>query len=63
MPTVEENKNEKRSKLMDAAHSLFTSGSALKPPTIDEVVKLAGVARVRFISISKINTSLWISSF
>lgn len=48
MPTVEENKNEKRSKLMDAAHSLFTSGSALKPPTIDEVVKLAGVAKGTF---------------
>lgn len=48
MATVEENKTEKRSKLMDAAHSLFTSGSALKPPTIDEVVKMAGVAKGTF---------------
>ena len=45
MATVEENKTEKRSKLMEAAHSLFTSGSALKPPTIDEVVKMAGCQR------------------
>ena len=48
MATVEENKTEKRSKLMEAAHSLFTSGSALKPPTIDEVVKMAGVAKGTF---------------
>lgn len=48
MAKIEENKSEKRLKLMDAAHSLFTNGVALKPPTIDEVVKLAGVAKGTF---------------
>lgn len=48
MAKVEENKSEKRLKLMDAAHSLFTSSVAHKTPTIDEVVKLAGVAKGTF---------------
>lgn len=48
MAKVEENKNEKRLKLMEAAHSLFTNGVAHKTPTIDEVVKLAGVAKGTF---------------
>lgn len=46
--SVEENKNEKRGKLLEAAHSLFKNSGAIKPPTIDEVVKLAGVAKGTF---------------
>ncbi len=46
--SVEENKNEKRGKLLEAAHALFTNNGAIKPPTIDEVVELAGVAKGTF---------------
>ena len=47
MATVEQNKTEKRVRLLDSALSLFSS-KGMKTPTVDEVVKLAGVAKGTF---------------
>lgn len=47
MATAEQNKTEKRVRLLDSALSLFSS-KGMKPPTVDEVVKLAGVAKGTF---------------
>lgn len=59
MPSVEENKLKKRNKILESAYNLFAKNGINTTP-IDEVVKCAGVARVRFISIFMINTTLWI---
>ena len=47
MATAEQNKTEKRVRLLDSALSLFSS-KGMKTPTVDEVVKLAGVAKGTF---------------
>lgn len=60
MPSVNDNKTDKKKRLLESAFELFLDKS-VNSTAVDDVVKGAGVARVRFIFILRINTICSIS--